>query len=63
MRKISGKKLLSTPFLLMFLALISLVLGVTGCGSLDKEPENVSTRPWNSPEGYDHGNLPSNLFR
>jgi hypothetical protein len=43
-----------------FLLASLLVLGwvVTGCQS--PESENLSSRPWNSPRGWEHG-LPSSL--
>ena len=38
------------------LALLGMTLGLTGCGT--DEPENTSSKPWNSPEGYQNGGLP-----
>ena len=48
--KISFQK--SLCFLLLALGLLAL----GGCKSA--EPENMSSRPWNSPRGWEHG-MPS----
>jgi hypothetical protein len=42
---------------LLLLALAAMVLG--GCAST--ESENLSERPWNTPQGFDN-NLPSSMF-
>jgi len=34
-------------------------LACTGCAST--ESENLSSRPWNSPRGWETGGLPSSL--
>lgn len=44
--------------LLAIVALATLVL-VTGCGST--EPDNQSTRPWNSPKSWE-GGVPGMLY-
>lgn len=41
------------------LVAVSLCLGVVGCSST--EPENASSKPWNSPEGFQGGGLPGML--
>jgi hypothetical protein len=48
----------------LWLAALLLAVGVwgMGCASTGDEPENTSSKPWNSPEGYQNGNLPSNMF-
>jgi len=48
----------------LWLALVLLVVGAGGfgCASTGDEPENASSKPWNSPEGWQNGNLPSNMF-
>jgi hypothetical protein len=44
--------------LLLLLALVA--LGVSACSTA--EPENVSSRPWNSPRGWEGGGmLPSSI--
>jgi hypothetical protein len=45
-------KLTLAKFFLV-LALGAMVWGAVGCA----EPENASTRPWNSPEGFQGGAL------
>jgi hypothetical protein len=35
-----------------------LVVGFGGFGCATDEPDNVSSKPWNSPEGYQNGALP-----
>jgi hypothetical protein len=41
--------------------LMALGLGLAGCAS--EEAANESTRPWNSPEGWQNGSLPPNLIQ
>ncbi|HWF20032.1 MAG TPA: hypothetical protein VG754_12235 [Verrucomicrobiae bacterium] len=45
----------------LVLVLLGVGLGGFGCASTGDEPENVSSKPWNSPEGWQNGNLPSML--
>ncbi|MFM2083095.1 MAG: hypothetical protein RL380_1786 [Verrucomicrobiota bacterium] len=40
--------------------LLALTFGVVGCRST--EPENLSERPWNSPNGWESG-LPSGMMQ
>jgi len=47
----------------LLLALSLVGLGGYGCASTGDEPENLSSKPWNSPEGYQNGNLPSGMFQ
>lgn len=44
------------------LALLSLLVVLAGvvAGCKTTEPENLSSRPWNSPRGWEHG-LPSSI--
>ena len=44
------------------LALLSLLLVLAGMavGCKTTEPDNLSSRPWNSPRGWEHG-LPSSI--
>ena len=41
--------------LALFLAIVG--MGCAGCASDDVQ--NTSARPWNSPEGWQYGNLPT----
>jgi len=43
---------------LLLMALTGLVWMVAGCASTD--PDNASSRPWNTPTGWEHG-LPVGL--
>ena len=43
----------------LVLCLASLALGMIGCAST--EPENVSSRPWDTPQSWETGALPSSL--
>lgn len=45
------------PAWAFLLLLASLALGSVGCSSV--EPENTSSRPWNEPQGWENGALPS----
>jgi len=49
-----------SPRWLLALLLASAVMSLTGCASDDKQPENMSERPWNAPTSWDNG-LPSSL--
>jgi hypothetical protein len=40
----------------LWLALLAVGLGGFGCAT--DEPDNASSKPWNSPEGYQNGALP-----
>lgn len=53
------KSLLVKSLLVLGLALFA-VLG-SGCATPEKS-ENVSERPWNSPQGWEHG-IPSSLYQ
>jgi hypothetical protein len=37
-----------------------LLLGLTGCGSVEGDARNASARPWNTPKSWE-GGLPSNI--
>jgi hypothetical protein len=39
----------------LILALAALALTVSGCATTDAESQNVSSRPWNSPRGWEYG--------
>lgn len=54
-------ELLKSPRLWLVLGLLAVGVGGFGCASTGDEPENVSSRPWNSPEGWQNGALPSNM--
>ena len=43
------------PWSWLFLLLTGVVLAVAGCAT---DAENESAKPWNSPEGWQHGNIP-----
>jgi hypothetical protein len=43
-------------FAWLFLLLTGVLLAGTGCAS---DAENESPKPWASPEGWDHGNIPT----
>jgi hypothetical protein len=38
-----------------------MIAGITGCATTN-EGENASDRPWNSPQGWETGGLPSSMF-
>jgi len=48
-----------SSWLLCFLFAL-ILLGATGCASTD--PENVSVRPWNAPNGTENG-IPSGMYQ
>ncbi|MDB6121371.1 MAG: hypothetical protein JWQ71_364 [Pedosphaera sp.] len=41
--------------------LLALAIGFACGGCASTEPDNVSSRPWNSPEGWQNGSLPGTL--
>jgi hypothetical protein len=43
----------------LLLCLASLAVGLMGCSTT--EPENVSSRPWDAPQSWETGALPSSL--
>jgi hypothetical protein len=43
----------------MLVLLACLTLGAIGCATT--EPENMSSRPWNAPQGWETGALPSSM--
>lgn len=49
-------QLIKNRRLCLWLALLAVALGGFGCGT--DEPDNASSKPWNSPEGYQNGALP-----
>ena len=51
------RQLIPTRRVLLCLALLGVGLGGFGCGTEDEQ--NTSSKPWNSPEGYQNGGLPS----
>jgi hypothetical protein len=54
------KKFALHPRWFLLLALAGLALALTGCATTDSE--NASARPWNSPQGWETGGLPSSMF-
>jgi hypothetical protein len=46
--------------LLFLLILTGVTLVMSGCATTD-EAENASARPWNSPQGWETGGLPSSM--
>jgi len=53
------KQLVSIPGFALLSLLGLLVLSLTGCATT--ESDNVSARPWNSPQGWETGGLPSSM--
>jgi len=46
----------------LWLALLAAIgLGLAGCAT--EESSNESTRPWNSPEGWQNGSLPAGMMQ
>jgi hypothetical protein len=46
----------------LWLALLAAIgLGLAGCAT--EESSNDSTRPWNSPEGWQNGSLPAGMMQ
>jgi hypothetical protein len=52
-------RLIRNHWLQLALLLAMIGLGCAGCASTDAE--NTSARPWNSPEGWQYGTLPSSM--
>jgi hypothetical protein len=52
-------QLVQNRWLRLSFLLLVVGLGCAGCGTTDAE--NTSARPWNSPEGWQNGNLPSSM--
>ena len=52
------KSLVGKLFLTLGLALVALAM--SGCASPEKA-DNVSERPWNAPQGWEHG-IPGSLY-
>jgi len=46
---------------LLFLTLLVAAMALTTVGCASMEAENASSRPWNSPRGWETGGLPSTL--
>jgi hypothetical protein len=55
------RHLIQNPRVWLFVVLVTVGLGGFGCAT--DEPDNASSKPWNSPEGWQNGNLPSNLYQ
>jgi hypothetical protein len=53
--------IIQNPRIWLFVALV--VVGLCAAGCATDEPDNLSSKPWNSPEGWQNGNLPSNLYQ
>ena len=37
--------------------LLAIGLGAAACSTTDDDPENDSVKPWNSPEGWQNGQM------
>jgi hypothetical protein len=48
--------LLLLPFLLAILVVVA-----SGCSSV--EPDNASSRPWNSPQSWESGGIPGGMMQ
>jgi hypothetical protein len=54
------KPIFSRPICALLLFLLgALSAGVSGCATTDSE--NLSARPWNSPQGWETGAIPSSM--
>jgi hypothetical protein len=53
------KPIVAKSCLIFLLAMAALSLIGTGCGTA--ESENASSRPWNAPQGWETGALPSSM--
>jgi ABC-type glycerol-3-phosphate transport system substrate-binding protein len=42
---------------LLLLLLLAIGLGAAACSTTDDDPDNQSVKPWNSPEGWQNGNM------
>ena len=51
----------TTLSLRLFFSLVLLVLVFEAVGCATNDPENLSSRPWNSPKTWENG-LPSGLY-
>jgi hypothetical protein len=47
----------------LWLALLIAVIGLGATGCATTEPDNMSSRPWNSPEGWQNGGLPGGMLQ
>jgi hypothetical protein len=54
-------RLIRNNWLWLALLLAVVGLGCAGCGG--PEAQNTSSRPWNSPEGWQYGSFPSQINR
>ena len=50
---------IQNPRVWLVLVLLGVGLGGFGCATNGADTENVSSKPWNSPEGWQNGSLPS----
>jgi len=55
-------RLIRTGRIWICLGLLGIVFGFSGCGAEDDDAQNTSAKPWNSPEGYQNGMLPSTMM-
>jgi len=53
------KEFIANPRRALLLVLFLAVLGLAGCSTT--ESDNASVRPWNSPNGFENGALPSGM--
>jgi len=47
----------------LVLLLLGVGVGAFGCASTGDEPGNESSKPWNSPEGWQNGSLPGGMMQ
>ncbi|MFO1478397.1 MAG: hypothetical protein U1F98_17330 [Verrucomicrobiota bacterium] len=53
------KHFLPSPAWILALLLGICALGLAGCSTT--ESDNASSRPWNSPQGWENGALPASM--
>ncbi len=53
----SFRQFMQKTRLWLVVLLLAVGWGGFGCATAD-EPENASSKPWNSPEGWQNGSLP-----
>jgi hypothetical protein len=51
----NARRFIPGSWLVVLLLLVAVCLGCVACETT--EPDNESVKPWNSPEGWQNGNL------